>query len=861
MPAALPPGAPPFITGTKDMTPKIRKLSLALAQVLGGGLAVTVAATAVHAQQPQRVEKIEVTGSNIKRVDTEGPAPVEIITKQQIERTGATNTNELLRSIATIDIFDQGETASNSPAGSGTATIRLRGFSESNTLVLLNGKRLPINALYDSSGAGAAVDINMIPISAIERVEILKDGGSAIYGADAVAGVVNFITKRDWTGAEVKVGYGKSSRGDAEEQSASAAAGFGNLDKNGYNVLVAVDRFKRDPILRKDRDISRSVDFRRFGAGDYRSSFSPFGNILDENFNFAGRTVRPCPPENQSGVICRYDFNASLLTGYNGADRWSGMIVGNLRLGSMKAYAQYTYSQSKDHFEAHPVPDFFLLPSGNYYAGRFLQGGPRITDRKGEVNHMVLGLQGAAGRWDWEINGGQGKSEVENRDKNYYNAELWFPALDAGLIDATVNTNNPAFVESLKVSPTRIGESTNTFAEAKVSGELMQMRNGPLALAFGVQGMREELVDTPDALTQQGLVVGSIQQSAVSAKRTVKSVYAEVSVPLLRNVELQGALRYDKYPNESNVSPKIAARWSVTPNFLVRASYTESFRAPSLKQLFGNPEQGADTIATPEECAAIQQPADCSVPAFFQTGGNVNLKAETGETYNLGFVFDQGPFSAGIDFWRLDKTDNITTPTVLSALQQGLTGRTSNGILVVFTNLQNFAQASSQGVDLDLRLRAGQTRFGRLTLGNSTTYYQWIRTRAVGESWGNFQGTYATPRVRNVFTATLEQGPWAGTAQWRTVGGFRDTDAGASGDEPIPATVRRVGTHEELDLQLSFSGIRNLRFDLGMKNALDRMPPFSITNASQNSYTQMGFAELYTNRGRFYYGTLTYTFR
>ena len=846
------------------MIPKIRKLSVALARALGGGLALSVAATAVHAQQQtaQRVEKIEVTGSNIKRVDTEGPAPVEIITKQQIERTGATNTNELLRSIATIDIFDQGETASNSPAGSGTATIRLRGFSENNTLVLLNGKRLPINALYDSSGAGAAVDINMIPLSAIERVEILKDGGSAIYGADAVAGVVNFITKRDWTGGEVRVGYGRSSRGDAEEQTLSAAAGFGNLDRNNYNVLVAVDRFKRDPIFRKDRENSRSVDFRRYGAGDYRSVFSPFGNILDDDFNLTGQTVRPCPPENLSGGLCRYDFNASILTGYNGADRWSGMIIGHVRLGSsLKAYAQYNYSQSKDHFEAHPVPDFFLLPSGNYYAGRFLQGGPRITDRKSEVNHLVLGLQGAFARWDWELNAGQGKSEITNRDRNYYNADLWFPALDSGLIDATVDTNNPAFVESLKVRPIRFGESQISFAEAKVSGELMQLRNGPLAFAAGAQGMREELTDLPDELTQQGLVVGSIQQSAVSARRNVKSVYAEVNVPILRSLELQGALRYDKYPNESKASPKIAARWSVTPNFLVRGSYTESFRAPSLKQLFGNPDQGADTIASPEECAAINQPADCTVPVFVQTGGNVGLKAEKGKTYNIGLVWDSGPFSSALDFWRLDKTDNITTPTVLSALQQGLTGRTSNGILVVFTNLQNFAEASSQGIDLDLRLRAGQTRFGRLAFGNSTTYYQWIRTRAVGQDWGNFQGTYATPRVRNVFTATLEQGPWAGTAQWRTVGGFWDTDAGASGEEPIPATVRRVGTHEELDLQVSFAGFRNLKLDLGVKNALDRMPPFSITNASQNSYTQMGFAELYTNRGRFYYGTLTYTFR
>jgi iron complex outermembrane receptor protein len=844
------------------MNPKIRKLTLALAQIMGGSLAVTVAATAVHAQQAQRVEKIEVTGSNIKRVDVEGPAPVEIITKQQIERTGATNTNELLRSIATIDIFDQGETASNSPAGSGTATIRLRGFSETNTLVLLNGKRLPINALYDSSGAGAAVDINMIPISAIERVEILKDGGSAIYGADAVAGVVNFITKRDWTGAEVRLGYGQSSRSDGEEQSASAAAGFGSLDKNGYNVLVAVDRFKRDPIYRKDREISSSVDFRRYGAGDYRSAFSPFGNILDDDFNFTGNTVRPCPPENYTGGLCRYDFNQSILTGYNGADRWSGMIVGNLRLtNSLRAYAQYTYSQTKDHFEAHPVPDYFLLPTGNYYTGRFLQGGPRITDRQSEVNHLVLGLQGNVGRFDWEINGGQGTSEVENRDKNYYNYDLWYAALDSGAIDGTSLTNDPALVESLKVSPTRIGESTTTFAEAKVTGELMQLANGPLAFAAGIQGMREELTDTPDELSQQGLVVGSIQQSAVSAKRTVKSIYAEVSVPVLRNVELQGAIRYDKYPQESKASPKIAAKWSVTPNFLVRGSYTESFRAPSLKQLYGNPEQGADTIATPEECAAIGQPADCTVPAYFQTGGNVDLKSEKGKTWNLGFVFDSGPFSAGVDFWRLDKTDNITTPTVLSALEQGLFTRNENGLLVVFTNLQNFAEASSQGVDLDLRLRAGDTRLGRLTFGNSTTYYQWIRTRAVDSDWGNFQGTYATPRYRNVFTANLEKGPWAGTVAWRTVGGFWDTDAGATGEDPIPSTVRRVGTHEELDLQASFQGWRNFRFDLGVKNALDRMPPFSITNASQNSYTQMGFAELYTNRGRFFYGTVTYTFR
>jgi iron complex outermembrane recepter protein len=209
-----------------------------------------------------QLERVEITGSSIKRTQVEGPAPVEIYSRRDIERSGATSINELIRSIPSIDLFDQGELASNSPAGSGTANLALRGLGSTQLLILLNGRRLPLNALYDSSGAGAAVDVNMIPISAIERVEILKDGGSAIYGADAVAGVINFITKRDYAGIEARAGYGVSSRNDGKETTAGLAFGFGDLDTQRFNVLLALDYFKRDPIFRKDRDISRTVDGR-----------------------------------------------------------------------------------------------------------------------------------------------------------------------------------------------------------------------------------------------------------------------------------------------------------------------------------------------------------------------------------------------------------------------------------------------------------------------------------------------------------------------------------------------------------------------------------------------------------------------
>src|SRR5678816_4767804 len=184
------------------------KLAAAVGCLLGiGGILLPLAAPA---QTPDI--RVDVTGSNIKRVEGEGALPVEIVTKAEIQRTGARTVNELLRYIPSVDIYDQGEIASNSPSGSGTTTIRLRGLSETNVLVLLNGRRLPVNSIYDASGAGAAVDVNMIPISAIERVEILKDGGSAIYGADAVAGVVNFITRKDFQGVEATGRYGISQK-------------------------------------------------------------------------------------------------------------------------------------------------------------------------------------------------------------------------------------------------------------------------------------------------------------------------------------------------------------------------------------------------------------------------------------------------------------------------------------------------------------------------------------------------------------------------------------------------------------------------------------------------------------------------
>lgn len=818
--------------------------------------------------KPVLIEKVRITGSSIKRVQGEGPAPVEIITREEIERSGATNVNELTRSIPSIDIADIGELASNSPSGSGTGRIRLRGLDETNALILLNGRRLPVRGIHDSSGAGAAVDINMIPLSMIERIEILKDGGSAVYGADAVSGVVNFITKKDYNGLEATFGFGQSSRGDGTEKSVAVTGGFGDLDNDGYNLMLTVNSFQRDPILRKDRDISRSDDFRRFGGVDARSIFAPQGNFLRPNGQPTGQSIVPCPPEMYSGY-CRYDANASILAAYNGADRQGAMALGTIKLSpNVLGFAQIVHSRSEDNFEANPAADFFRVPQGTgVIAGRFMQGGPRITDRTSTLDHFVLGMEGTTAEIEWDVAYSEGRSKVTNRDSNYFDARLLPPAIQSGAINPTVTTNDPALVESMKISPLRVGESEIKSLDAKLSGEAMQMRAGPLAYALGASFWREALTDTPDPLIQQGLVVGSIRQSPASAEREAKAMFAELNIPLMKNLEVQAALRRDIYDNAAKTSPKIAARWEVLPQLALRASYAESFRMPTLKQLYGTPEESAIAINNAggaANCQGLGLPPNCNVPAFRIRGPNPDLEPEKGQTINVGVIFEIGRVASGtLDYWRIKKDDAITTPKVDQAIVAGNLTRQGNPLrTVVYTNLENFAKEEIAGLDLELDVRVGKTPLGTLSLRNAATYYlAHRRQEGPGAEWEYLKDSYARPKWRNVFGATLESGPWSTSLMWRYVGGFFDSDVYPTGSRPRPANQRRVPSYDELDLQVSYSGFRSLKLSFGAKNVLDAQPPFSAQNAASSAYTRMGFAELYTNRGRFYYLNASYTFK
>ncbi len=844
---------------------KRTKVCASLAIAFGG--VFVFGAPGVYAQGSQR---IEITGSAIKRTDAETPVPVEIITRKDIERIGSTTINELLKSISSIDIQDAGEISSNSPGGSGTARVRMRGLGDTQTLVLVNGRRMPVNPLADASGAGAAFNVNQLPISAIERIEILKDGGSAIYGADAVAGVVNFILRRDYGGIQATFVAGQSSRSDAKETGFNAVVGFGNLASDRFNVMAAVDVVNRDPFLRADRELSRSVDYRRFGPIpgfnlDGRSSFAPQGNILNPNGSFTGLTVRPCPPADFTNNACRYDFNGSLLTAYNGADRISGLLSGTAQVTSdISAFVRVMAYEAKDHLEAHPVPDNFTLPDGRRYAGRFMQGGPRITDKKTTFGAVDIGLDGSVGSIDFKVGLSKAESKATNQDQNYFDRAAYNAATQSRQIDPTVLTNDPAVINGIKISPVRKGTAEYEQLDGQISGDLFTLPGGALRYAAGLVMSKETLGDQPDPRQIAGTVVGSIQQSAVAADRDAKAAYVEFQIPVTKSIEGQLAARYDKYDTASRTSPKLALSWKVMPEVKLRGSYSESFKMPTLKQLFANAGQGAINL-TESQCVGVGLPAGCAGQSAFRlTGSNPALGPELGKTYNLGVVAETGPVQMAVDFWMIDKSDNITTPTLDSAIAGGaFTFDQTLARYVIFQNLQNFSAARNTGVDFDAKLQIKGTPFGNVSFGGSTTYYFKQMTRTTATSpWAEFNGTYNTPRWRATGSVQVDSGAWSVSGLIRGTGGYYDTIQPWSNFSVLPAGgLRKVGSYDEIDMTLAYTGIKNLRIAGSVKNLFDQMPPFSATNATNNNFSQQGFAELYTTRGRFFQITGSYTFR
>jgi len=881
------------------------RLARALAPAFSAGaatLAATLLAPCAHAQAvAQAVEKIEVTGSNIKRVEAEGPAPVQIITRQEIERSGYSTLADVMRFLPANSGFAYEETFTGS-FSRGSSGVSLRGLGQRATLTLINGRRMA-NIPFAQNLQDAFVDLNSIPLAAIERIEVLKDGASAIYGSDALAGVVNIILRKDFVGVEGTAGYGQTKHGDGEEARASLAAGIGDLAKDRYNVIGVVDYLKRDAVWVRDRDWSRTADQSRYQGGtDLRSTISFPGNYA----RVPGFPA-PFPTARLPFPTCPADRLAvppgSVLQCVEDTNQFPTLIPETERFGVftrltwnfspvLTGFAELGYNQTQTFTQLLPfgTPSSQVgpgiartinarLPVGNpsnpYNVPvdvryRFDDVGPRQVDNNVEATRAVAGLKGNWGKWDWESALLYAKSEATQDDRN----GIRVSGLLSVIADGSYNFLNPAAntqatYDRLRVNYQRRGETEIKQWDAKVTGELMELPTGPLAMAAGFETRKESLLDESDDVLASGDVLGRGSNRA-KGDRTLTSGYVEFNIPVLKDLEVQAAGRIDHYSDfGSSTTPKVAFRWSPLKEFLVRGSWAKGFRAPNLVEAGDSAAYAFNTLVDTRRCAInAAYCAAAGVPAIIS--GGVDLVPEKSTSKNIGFVWDvTRDLNVVVDAYDIQQKNIINT----EGAQTILNGETTNpayaarvlrappdaqdiargapgaidGVLNAFVNL---TELRTRGVDLDLRWRFWKGEAGTFTLTSTNTYLHSYKTQNVREDpLIEFAGTYNLPRLRSIHSLLWDRGPWSTTLAWNHVDSY---DASSS----APPGAAKIGNWDTYDVQVSYSGFANLKLTLGGRNVFDRDPPIDLSNGLvPYDFTQ------HNPRGAYWYGSVSYRFR
>ncbi len=396
-----------------------------------------------------------------------------------------------------------------------------------------------------------------------------------------------------------------------------------------------------------------------------------------------------------------------------------------------------------------------------------------------------------------------------------------------------------------------------------------------MALAAGVTLGKEEISDVPGANSQIGNIFGSIQQSPVVGDRKLSAFFAEVSLPLTKQIEAQIAARHDRYSGGTrSTTPKVAVKFQPMKEMLLRASYSEGFKMPSLRDLFGGKNQSADSVQDFPGCAANNvAPAACPRLQYDRfSGGNTQLKPEKAKGINLGLAFEPTrDTTVGLDYFIINKTDEIGLvltqfvidsvayrPGATTALNGNpafsVTRNAGGTITSVDTSLGNLGERKIKGFDLSFSHRIN-VPIGKVSIEGSGTYYsRYDYADQPGQPLYNRIALLSNPRWRTQLRIGLQSGGFDTGITANTRASLYDKQA-STASTPVAATTPVVGNFDTLDFSLVYSGIKNLRLAATVKNLTDREPPFS-----NNDLRTLGFSQLDDVRGRYFTLSANYSF-
>ena len=846
-----------------------------------------------NANNKEAIERIAVTGSHIKRNDMEGPSPLTSLSSEDIAKSGVT---DLIGLFTKLPMAGQGtfSTQGNSSdnTSNGGSSVSLRGLGADSTLILVNGRRVSVSPFANNIDT-AFVDINNIPLAAIKRVDILKDGASATYGSDAVAGVINIILRDDIEGVEVSAKVGDTADGGGQEQSFSVV--WGNSTEKSSHTF-ALDYFDREEILYNDRSYSKSSNQEALRpndpfATDFRSSSGFPGTIAlaSDSTNRMPDTFGNdvCAASDIVGNLCRYDY-APVMTSTPASERVSFIYMGKYEISdNLRAFAELNGQNSKTTIRGAGSPSFnelFMsgdninhpfakMPTHEFYQQdltmrrRMLDIGNREKRVDSDYYRAILGVQGEFKDWNWEAAYSHIKSKSTERGVNGFpNSRRTQEAIDSGLWNPFEPTmNSQASLDFIETQTTRIGKSTSKSLDAKVSGSLMEMEHGDLGLAVGWEYREETISDNPDDQFLRGEVFGT-EATQANGERDNVALFAELAIPVLENFEVQLAVRHEEYSDfGTTTDPKIAFMWNPSDALSIRGSYGTAFRAPSLHQIgLGNTDESPNLVDD-VRCAAVGNVNKACEPQEYTAilSGNEDLGPEESKSFNVGVIYEMTEnFDFSVDYYSYDIENVITKdtqfkfsnqgndPSVVERLPSSVAGDPGE-VVRIFDQYENIGNVETSGLDIEanyaLASDLGEFKFTYAL--NYVLSYEDARPNPDGSMRIDTQeGDFEQPEIRWSFNTSWIKDDWNANVAVNYIGEFKQDSAvkvDGMGDIDSMTTV---------DTTINYIGIQDVTLTVGATNLFNEEPPFSY-------HDFMGYVNsTHSAVGRFAYVQAKYKF-
>lgn len=962
---------------------KLRNSAVRLG-LLPAGIAIALTPAFASAQEAAAgattLDRLEVTGSRIRSVDVETAQPIFTVSSEDIKRSGLVSVGDILQNLTVsgTQTFSKAAVLASNPEQGGQYA-NLYNLGEMRTLVLVNGKR------WSSSLAGFT-DMSTIPSSLIERIEVLKDGASAIYGSDAIAGVINIILRKDFEGAEASVYYGQNSDGDGAKTQYNLTLGAVG---ERSSIMLGASYTKEDPVWAKDRALTR------YGSGpnhaeDSLSPAGPWGRFTDPRaagtagagkyndkgvwvpntwvINHTGSWNTPIGQGADSSDFNNYHlingddyYNATQQMMLNqGSENKSVFAAGTYDINDnmrFKSTVMYSERDSKRQIAGYPLTgtsqanfpvaiskDSAFNPLGmdipNW--GRRIFEMPRVSENNVKSFHFDAAVEGTFDfndrPFDWDVGLNYNQYDVTETASGNINLLALQKALGPSFINSAGvaqcgTAANPialgtsaalgqctpfdvlggasaATPEAMKYIGTLLNATSQSKSKqyfANITGGLFDMPGdaGEFAFAAGYEHREVSGYDHPDALSAAGYTT-DLAAGAASGKYKANEFYLEFMIPLLKDLpgaqelSLDIASRYSDFDKFGDtINSKFSLTWRPINDLLVRGTYGEGFRAPTMDDTFGGGSQTFDKFTDPCDASfgmlndprvaarcqseglsstyrqtdAAGKPIttrDVQGNSAFQSGvGNDQLQPETSKTRTVGMVYSPSyvpGLDVSLDWYKITVSNVITAVSANYVLgqcyQNGVAqfcdqyGRdvTTGQVTSLSRGNANLGALETEGYNFGVRYRLPETAIGTFGVNLDANYLSAFRQQsAKGAEWDNYAGYWNYPRVR----ATLGLN-WAKdtlSANWgmRYYGGFRDYcyDEGVECNEPNYQTpnggwaggegANKKGAIVYHDVSVTWQAPWDGSVTVGARNVFDKQPPitYSVSNSSASQIDPM----------------------